>query len=239
MSNTGSWDVIPIAQIVSSAKMALHLETTDHDIWLGKLANDGVRRLNTLSVIVKDQCSLTINGGSAPLPKNFRQLIAMRFCQLGATPPGSPQPNTIVTGEPMLYVDFDFLTPVVGDLSLVGVQNMRGVFQINDGYVIFYGNMPDGSTATISYFANNIDSNGLNVVYERYEDALTEWILYNFMLSYIENYNQYVINEHKHNWMAQKRMLKAFDSRMSFKDQKMQMREAMNAMLVDKVSYGL
>lgn len=236
MSNrvdTETPDVITLQQCVTSAKMLLGIENSDNDIWFGKLGNDAIRRLNTLSIFIKKQCQLTINNGRAVIPKEYQDFLAMR---LNST----PDSEGCVLRYGFVYVDNDYLSyNKNNNTPNAAVSNMKGVFQINGGHIIFYGGIPDGTVVDFAYKAKNVDENGLQIVYSRYEDALTYFICYNFALSNFALFNQYIIAEYKMNWQAQKRMLKSYDARQSFNNDKAQIREITNALIVDKGAWGV
>ena len=230
MINSGTYATITLDSIISAAKMELKIQdSADYDILFEKWANQaaGTQGLHTLSTTIKKQCSITVNGGKAKLPVGFNQLIAMRYNTNNVS-------NSSLNCTPMLYVDMAFLSNCGCDTNTPFIQNMQGVFQINNGYIIFYGGVPDGVTCSLSYFANNVDENGLQIVYERYERALTAYLCYRYMLQNLQEYNQYAMETFRQEWMAQKRMLRSQDARESFNNTKYQMMEVANALVVDK-----
>lgn len=227
--NSETPDVITLQQCVSSAKMLLRIENSDNDIWFGKLGNDAIRRLNSPSIFVKNQVELTIHNCKAELPDDYQDFLAMRLhsdCNTDGVQ------SSLQYG--FVYVDYNFLKANKINADSNFTQASTGTFQINGGWILFYGNIEDGTVVDFAYKAKNVDENGLQVVYSRYEDALTSYICYNYCLSNPKEYIQYIITEHKMNWQAQKRMLKAYDARQSFNNEKAQIREIVNALVTDK-----
>jgi hypothetical protein len=232
MISSGTYTQISIEQVIASAKMQLKIETTDQDIWFEKIANQGAgpTGLRAISTFTKKQCQLNVVSGKAKLPKGFNQLIALRYNANS----DAAQPNSNLNCAPMLYVDMGFLNNCGCNTNIPFVQNSKGVFQINGGHVIFYGGVPDGTEVSIAYFGNNVDENGLQMIYERYERALTAFICYFYTLQNANEYNQYVIESYRQEWMAQKRLVRSMDVRESFNNTKYQLMEISNALITDK-----
>lgn len=230
---SGYYAQISQEQIISAVKMRLKIESSDQDIWFASLVNEGALQFNTTSTLIKRQCALVINNNKTKIPKDFNKLLGLRFVSNSSsstdTSTSQMQPCT-----PFVYVDMDFLNTCGCSTNSPWVTNMKGTFQINGNHLIFYGDLVDGTEVSVAYMATNVDSDGLRIIYERYERALVSYLCWNYTLQNFQEYNQYIITKWERQWVAQKRMIRSLDAKESFNNMKAQIREVANAMIIDK-----
>ena len=217
----GAYAVIELEQCVSSAKLFLRIETSDHDIWLKKLANDAAKRIDAGDqYVVKDKILDVVSNDYTDLPCEFDQLISLRY---GA--------GDNCYG--MAYVDLPFLKTC--GCSIPNASHYGNYMRIQDGQIFYYyGVTPQHATApvtqvTLSYWATNKDENGLRKIYSVYEDAITYFICYSFALAYSERYKPFVISEFKQNYMAQKDFIIGKWQQRQFRNKKRQIAQTTNA----------
>jgi hypothetical protein len=228
---TGTYSTISLAQVVASAKMQLRLETSDEDIWLEKLANEGCRHLDSLSIFIKRQCTLDIHDLKAKLPNGFYRILGLKL-----------NGNNNCAG--LIYVDQPFL-------SVCGCPNSTfadtvvgsGVFQIQNGYIVFStaintldceGQIIPATSCEIAFIGLHVDENGLMCVQSDMERGLVAYVCYMYMLQNSDKYSQWQMSEHKTTWIAQKSWIQGIAMQNKFYDTKRQIASIANAWIVDK-----
>ena len=204
-------------EIISRIKAELRLvDTSEHDLFLEILIREGLASLNCLTQLQKKQCTLIMEDGKFKLPNDLVSFIALR-----------PK----CSDDKFIYADLDFLNKCGCDIT--GLSGLYGV-QIQKGFIFFNSNL-EIEEADIVYMGLWIDENGKRVVFERYERALTAYACWKFSRSWFENYNQYIMQEYKNEWILQRDKLKAEDVQKDFELNKRQISEIFRAWLVSPI----
>lgn len=223
----GYYNTITTNQIISSIKMQMKIETSDEDINLERIVNEGVRHLDSLSIFVKSFCCLTVTNSRAKLPHGYHSLIGLRFKQADSYDAyGNLIPGFGYIG--ITYVDKAFLS--TASLANNDVQSFTN-YQINGGCIHFNNEVADDSTIQLAYWGLNVDEDGLFVVYEDYERALVAYGCWKYCL---QNHNSYPMNitqTYMNEWKAQKKWIKSNDVRDHFRNNKRDMAATMNAVI--------
>jgi hypothetical protein len=217
---------ISVDEVIARTKMQLKLSDTSNDDFIEVLINEGLKHLDTLSITRKFQKCLCIENGKAKLPCNFVKLLGIRY------------KTTNYDGKPInvspVYIDKNFLRSCnVPDSTLEVYDSLDDSFQINGGY-IYFSSLTEVQEAEIAYLGSNVDENDRMVFYEDYERALKAYACYQFTLAFIENYNQYVVEMYKREWVAQKNWVRGKDAVDEFNKTKFQMGKIFNALLVNR-----
>ena len=236
---TGTFSTIGLEDVISRAKIQLRLgNTTEYDDFFSICSYEALDSLNALSQLIKKQCPLTFEGSTAELPKDFVRYLALKL-EIADSDTNDPINNQLLNGCQMfLYADTNFLNNCGCDTNNALDWN-RGGFQINDGY-IHLNSSSEVTEATLAYLGVNVDKDGKTKIYERYERGIAAYICYKFTLAWSENYNQYVINEYKQEWMAQRSKLIGQDVAQSFQNDKREIQNIWGSMLVSKaVNYNI
>lgn len=224
---------ISVEEVIARAKMSLRLSDSSSDDFLAVLCYEALGSLNALSQLVKKQCSLTFEGQTAKLPVDFVRYLALRL-DTAADTTNDPIQNQLLNGCQMyLYADINFLTQCGCDASGATDWN-RGGFQIVNGFIHLNSNV-EVLEATLAYMGLNVDDKGRGLIEERYERCLSAYMCYKFSLAWIDDTNQYVINEYKHEWMAQKSKMIGIDSAQSFQNEKRQIQNMWSAWLISPI----
>ena len=230
---TGYYNTISISDVISRAKMSLRLNTSENDLFLEVLGREALGSLSALSQLSKKQCCLTFEGQSAKLPDDFVRYLAFKV-DIENTATNNPITDQILNGCQMfLYADANFLEEC-GCNSNGALGWTTGGFQITDGYLHFNSSNTIASN-TLAYMGLNLDDKGKPVVYERYERAVAAYMCYKYAMSFSEDFNQYVINEYKKEWTAQKSLMVGRDAARSFQNEKREIQNMWNAMLVSRI----
>lgn len=212
-------DIVPLEQFVASAKMQLKINTTDEDIWFGKLANEGIGRLKCLSLIKKNVAEFDICDNKIKLCSSVLHILGLR---LGTG-------NNCSTA---IYVDMPFLQ------SCGCTRNpsvfIADAFEINDGFIWFHGDIRGAKKATISFTSYKVDSDGLKQAQAEYESAITYFICYHYALQNYLLIPRDVRAEYWEQWLAQRRIVINSDSVRSFRDTKAQIQEIVSALIIDR-----
>jgi len=230
---TPTFSYIKVDEIVARAKMQLRLGDASHDDFLSVLAQEALNSLNALSQLVKKQVCLTFEGTTAKLPQDYVRYLALRLDTANDTT-NDPIQNQLLNGCQMyLYADTAFLTQCGCDAS--GATDWsRGGFQINAGYIHLNSEV-EVLEATLAYMGLNVDEDGKAIIEERYERGVSAYICYMFSLAWVEKTNQYVIEEYKNIWMAQRGKIIGRDAAQSFQVDKRSIQNMWGAFLISPI----
>lgn len=235
----------PLTSLVSSIKQQLKITVSDEDIFLMKLVNDGIGSLDALSIMVLKNCDLTVENGMAKLPNGFNKLLSVCTCSELSSIDSDGNPVTTYNWGQLYYVDRPFLTRLgvnVNDANLSWVD--EGTYQIQGNYIVLSniaagqdedGNIIPVTKIRLACLCLNVDTNGMFYSYDRYERALTAYGCWKYTLQNFDRYNQYIIQEYKSEWTAQKAYIKSIEQQNQFNNTKRQMAAAMNAWISAKV----
>lgn len=235
---TPTFNTISLKEVVARAKMSLRIkDTSESDLFLEVLAREAIGSLNPLSQLIKKQCSLTVTGQSAELPKDFVRYLAFQVDIKNSTT--DPITDQLLSGcQRMLYADSAFLENC--GCNADGALGWRqGGFQIRDGFIHFNAANTIVSN-TLAYMGLNVDDKGDPVIYERFERAISAYMCFKYTLAFVEDFNQYVIESYKREWTAQKSRMEGEDVVSQFRDNKREIQSIWTAMLVSKsVNYNI
>lgn len=207
----GSASYITVDQVISSIRLQMRLETSDEDVWLEKLIFEGVRHLDAMSIFVKSFSKLTVSDRRAKLPQGYHSLIGLRIGCLKMT-----------------YVDKPFLDncgcDALNDITTNG-------YQIVNGCIHFEDEIDEGTEVVIAYWGLNVDRDGLFLIHEDHERALTNYACWMYCL---QNHTVYPANlaaTYMGVWKAQKKWVKSNDVRDHFRKNKREMASTMRAII--------
>lgn len=230
--STGVFAEDSLMAFVSVAKSQLKITDQDSDINFDRLANEAVRHLDCLSIMVKKECELKVSNGMAKIPNGYTKLIGIRVGN-----------NQCGWWGQMIYVDVPFLRSFGVETNYPYLCSTQGMYEIQNGVIMIYSN-PGGvdregvpipiTDIRLSYWSFNVDSKGMMIGHDNYERAVAAYICYKYCLQNPEQYNQYIIEEYKQEWIAQKRFVKSVDSQNQFNNTKRQMASVMNAWISSK-----
>ena len=231
-ANPGKYKEIDIRDIISSAKMELNIDNMDNDLYFLKLANEGVRQLDCLSIFQRQEKVLPICDGKVQLPCGFNQFMVLHFCD-------STQQNS---GQ-QLYLNSPFLkqfnvdtTSIINTSSRNGFfVNYAGTFQIVGDYIIF-GSETTATQCNLIYFGLNTTEDGMMKVYDYYERALTAYLCWKFSRQNFKDYPQYIISDFKREWVNQKAFVIGTDVHDNAKNNMWQLKRIFNAWMLNQNS---
>lgn len=197
--------VIPISEVISSAKAQLGLEDTNQwDNFFQLFGREAARNLRCLGIYTKHQCKLDIVDSKSKLPCNFYRLVALRF------PKNNNQlENDSTTGFfNFIYVDKPFLKDCkTGDPAFLA--NFSQTFQINGNYIYYNTDISTiTSRSEIAYIGLNTDEQGNLIIYEDYERAIRAYMCYHFALRFKDKFTTFQTLEFKKDWIFQKAEMK-------------------------------
>lgn len=215
-------EIVPVKQFVAAAKSQLGIEIdTTHDIYLERVALEGIRHLDTLSLLKKNICSFKICENKIKLPCGFSRLLALRL--------GSGDNCTDA-----IYVDLKFLKNCGCAPKPSSIKDWYGTFEIQNGFIWFHSDLGTITDATIAYLSFHTDKDGLLIGQADHERAIIAYCCHKFTLKNFMDYPWHVQEQYRQEWMAQKNWVKGTDWAKSFRDCKNQIREWTNALIVDK-----
>lgn len=230
---------IGMNSVLANAKVKLRIQnTTEHDSFLSMMTVEALESLNALSQLTKRNCSLIFTNGTAELPKDYVRYLALRI-DIANDDTNDPINNTLLNGcQSFLYSDTNFLSQCGCDCTGSLNWNLGG-FQILNGF-IHMNTVSEVTTSTLAYLGVNLDKAGNPVILQKYERAISSYCCYQFALTWSDKYNQYVIEEYKKTWQAQRGKIIGQDAAQSFQDDKREIQNIWNAMLVSRlVNYNI
>ena len=212
--------IIPVDNFVSSAKILLGLEnTTVFDIILSKWALEGIRHLDCLSLLKKNVGTFPICDNKVKLPNCFVRLLGLKT-------------KSATTVNDVMYVDIPFITAIGFTGSFF---NTKDFFEINNGYIIFHGDIPDDITEVVmAYLSFNTDKDGLLVAQSDQERGVTSYVCWKYAQREFAKIPANLRNEWMREYQSQKRWIKSVDFQKAFQNTKSQIREWMNALVVNQ-----
>lgn len=211
--------MIDVKQVITSAKLQLRIESADMDAWFEKLANEGVRHLDSLNLWVKKVMVLDVKDNAVRLPDNFRRIIALR---LGADGDCTQA----------MYVELPFIKQC-GCSQTVDTLDSTGIFEIQGNQIVFHNDI-DATQVTLAYFGFR-EEDGLLQIEDDYERALTAYICWKYTVANFQEYPPNVQQHYMMEWAAQKKWIKSNEVYDHFKRTKRQVAEVVKALLTDKV----
>ena len=204
---------VPIEQIINRAKLNLNLTGTSHgDAFLEKLINEGATwHLDTLESYVISCETLDIDCNKAKLPDAAVELICYSFpdatgctgCCADCMNPHNPDYSCSC---PAWFVaDRNILTEFCGTGQSAGLS--ANFFDIQNGYIVFPSTVTQ-PTVKVWFRGINIDSDGIAIIDERQERALSAYASWKYAIAHWRSYADGQRMEWKKEWIAQKNWLK-------------------------------
>lgn len=168
----GTYDTIPLDDIIQNAKADLDIENTDlWDLRFSIWAEDALRSLNCQSLVSKKQECIEICDLKTPLPKGLYKFLGLRYIKDGVC-------------TPTIYADTAFLNSEccsnVNGGDGLWVQNYFQAMQIQDGFM-YFSNHNQFDEAVIAYLGFNVDSEGRILIYTRYKRAIEAYLRWKYM----------------------------------------------------------
>lgn len=231
-ANPGKYKEIDIRDIISSAKMELNIDNMDNDLYFLKLANEGVRQLDCLSIFQRQEKILPICDGKVQLPCGFNQFMVLYFCD-----------STAINSGQQLYLNSPFLnnynidtTSIINGSNNSFFAHYSGTFQIVGDYIVFGNANLKAEYCNLIYFGLNTTEDGMMKVYDYYERALTAYICYKFTRQNFKDYPQYIQIDFKREWTNQKAFVKGTDVQDDAKNNMWQIKRIFNAWMLNQNS---
>ena len=172
----GTYEYVSIPYLLAGVKMRLGLrDTSDNDIYLTDLLNEGARELRNLGVQIPAIATLPIENKKAKLPKGFMRFTKkypIRYVSDGGTAPT----NGALVPE---FINNAFFQGDPNDLATI----YGGTVNIVDGYLYFSSDV-DSPYCKISYLSANVDVNGNIRVPSYCQRALQAYASWNFRRTY-------------------------------------------------------
>lgn len=205
MTSGDKYRAISLSEAVASAKDLLRVaNTTEHDVFLHRLANEALVHLTDQTTYIKRICDIPIVDGRAELPCGFVRLL---FCR---------RLDNLALNGPVYYD----ASAVQDDGIPQGLTPFINDFQIVNGFIVFVNpNVPDGDLR-IAFMGRTLDENGFMVMTDRQERAVTAYICYKFCRAYWERFPQYVWNDYQTEWSTQKKCLTGLSVAERFQENK-------------------
>ena len=218
----GAYQYIPLSEAVESAKESLRIQdTTEHDPWLYRLADEALRHTGAYKNYTKKVCNVPITDGRAPLPSGFMRLTGLRL----------KDGNGNCFGQP--YLDQDFLTSCGCSDIASNYGALYNPHEIQDGQIVFHD--PTNLTATsanIAYTGRNVDPDGVMYMSDREERGIVGYLAWKFSLSYPEGYTQmFTVSQHNE-WRNQKKYLRGLSQKERFEESKRQIAATFKAWII-------
>lgn len=232
--------IVSSTQIVTRAKMRLRLmETSEHDLEILKLIEEGARGLNASSTYKISCHEAEIDCNKAKLPDCYESLEY--FCVNGCcgnctSPPETIPPTPVVCSCPsVFYFSKSALINSGCDDNSCGWYG--NYFYIQNGY-IYFSSTVTATSLKIWYVGFNVDENGLMVINEECERGLSAYAAFQFASSRPEAY-QSQIGLWNAEWVAQKRYINGKKIIREFKLQKADISLLVNATMAQNRRAGL
>lgn len=205
------------AQVITRTKFRLGLtNTTLADAYLEKLINEGAQMVDSRQTYIISQTVIPIDCHKATLPQGVLEVIAYRFNTQGCSgccmgnpnvTPGTLDVNMAPScGCPMWYVaNRNVLTNWNGYGQSVAYA--CDYFAVQGNYIQFPTSIV-ATEVTVYYRGFNTDCDGIMVLDERSERALSAYAAYQYSMTYPQNYAREVRAEWAKEWKAQKAWLR-------------------------------
>lgn len=238
---TGNYQpVLGIEAVIQAFKDDFKIEHSQGDITFTRWVNQGVRHIDCLTLFQKKITTLQVKNNIACLPCGFFRMLALRF---GAPP---------FLGT-AIYVDTpfaNFCTNNAVEGILGGGAEWGGMFAFSNSFQIQGSNIVFNqvrnfdingdfieqpiTSCTIAYFGFDVDNEGLFNVYADMERALVAYLSWQYCKQNFREYTEGIRNEHRREWIAQKKWLKSNAYYQDFLNTRHQIAEWSNCILSDK-----
>jgi len=208
---------INIDQVITRTKFRLKLtNSTLANAYLEKLIDEGARHLDKIDNYIVNCAELDIDCIEAKLPDHYDELLCFKFpgtscvgcCETVITNPADGTTATIPSGcgcRRIFVANRQLLT----NFCDTGVNACwwGNTFEVQNGMLL----LPTSTTATtikVWYKGANVDDDGIMVLDEDSERALSAYAAFQFAVDNFKKYDRYQIESWKREWVAQKNWLK-------------------------------
>lgn len=200
-------------QVINRTKINLGLTGTTHaDAVLEKLINEAATwHLNTLDSYIISCTEIDIDCEKAKLPDAAVELICYQFpnatgCTGCCIDCMNPHNANYVCSCPNWFTPTrSILTNFMGLGCSVGLSS--NFFDVQNGYLIFPSTVTQ-DTVKVWYRGVNIDDDGIAVIDERQERALSSYASWKYAIIHYKSYAEGQRLEWKKDWIAQKQWLR-------------------------------
>lgn len=219
----GSYATKSQRDIVAAVKMRLRLETTDDDLLLMDFVNEGVSRLDTLGNYTQKEGCFDVCDGKVKLPNGYHELIAFRF---------GTEDGTCGNG---LYASLPYIKGCgcnINTVSGANVYNYKGTAVIVGDYLVFH-TTPTFTKIFMSWEGLNVDEDGFFLIYDLYTICLINYARWQYAQVYPEKYGQ-MIDRWERDFVNQKARVRSLEQLQSFRRDKRQIAEWVNAWVGQK-----
>lgn len=216
---------VTLDSILTSAKQILRLsDTTEQDIFLSSLINEGARRLSTNETFIIKNCTVTVNNSRFYLPDGCKQLLAFRA------------KNSCIPG---VFADLNFFKQCGCNINSTSLGSIVNILDVQGRWAYFILSVPDGSEFEIAYQALNTDEDGLMVIDEEAAIAVQSYAAWRFAVSYPENYQKAQWMDWKEDYMFQAAKCRGLASRRKFEQAREQIKNKINQIVNTSVPFSL
>lgn len=230
---------VSIDQVLNRTKIRLRLlDTTIHDATLEKLINEAAtHHLDTLNSYIISCCEIEIDDcNKAKLPESAVDLICFSFpnaqgCTGNCLSCMNDRNPNYQCSCPVWYVaDRNILTQFCDMGCSAGLA--MNFFDVQNGYIVFNSSV-NQPTVKVWFRGYNVDQDGIAVIDEKQERALSAYASWQFAIAYYKNYFPEQRREWKMEWIAQKAWLKGDANQRDAKLHKVTLSSIARAILIN------
>lgn len=212
-------DLIPISQVISTARLRLNLDSNEFDLWFEIEAENALKKFGSLGTVTVLTKPVTIENRMIKLPRGLRRFIGIRndFCLSGQ------YTNTTQPNFPVYLFTREFL------LNYDDCGNLENYWYLQDGAVYLRTSELDGLDVSICYEGFNTDDNNNIRIYDVYESALAWYLAYMYLTTNPDYYNGDLYftsrqaDKFHRNYMAEKKKIRADEQRTVWKNDALRM----------------
>lgn len=225
-------------QIINRTKMRLLLTGTTHaDAVLEKLINEAAtHHLNALTSFVISCETIDIDCLKARLPESCVELICYSFpdssdCTGCCTTCMNPHNENAVCSCPTYFVpDRNILTEFCGLGASCALSS--NFFDVQGGYIVFPSTVTQ-TTVKVWFRGLNIDEDGLAIIDEKQERALSAYAAWQYAIAHFKSYAPEQRRVWQQEWVNQRNVLRGGSVQADFQMNKAQASAISRALLVN------
>jgi hypothetical protein len=208
ISSGDKYRAVPLSEAIISAKEELRLgDTTMHDKFLMRLANQAMVSMTDNATYVVRGCEVDVIDGYGDLPCGAVRVIAARWVSGGSN-----------QADPV-YTETAFIQDGTIPAGYAPVSNQ---FRVVDDRIVFLNPLTPDGVLFVVFSGRNVDEDGLMVMSDRQERAITAYLCYKFAKSYPERYLMGFWQDSQMEWKAQKAHLTGMSAMERFHENKQQ-----------------
>lgn len=230
---------ISIEQVISAAKIRLLLtDTSAADMALEQYVLSGLRKINALDSYVMRRETLDIENGVAELPCGFVEALTLIYEQENATVDGIALTPSRYRA---IYVNVPYIRSQECNVNDAGL-GWSGTYQIIGNHIMFNSEVT-ATTCDLTFMGRNLDCNGILLIPEAYESALTEYTCWEYARSRpysnidMGGYTNAQIQSYRAEWMAQRAWCVGSAVQAEAKRTRYEIMSTVNAVLSNRNAY--